>query len=301
LTLARVHPTRVYRFYRGGALIDRLRGAAEDDGQFPEDWVGSIVPANNPGRDEPLAGLSRLEDGRLLRDAVAEDPGFWGTPDVLVKLLDPAQRLPVHAHPDRPFARMHFGSAYGKTEAWMIVGTRDETADVWLGLREPVARDEYRSWIERQDDALLDSLHKLTVSAGDAIYVPAGVPHAIGAGALMVELQEPADLSIVCEWRGFPIDPADAHLGIGWDRALDAFHLDAYEPFVGLPDDAAAFFHVDDRAESAGRFAVLLVLEGDGEIDGQAARAGDAFVVPARAEWFAVDGDLRVMRCFGGG
>src|SRR4051794_40911476 len=112
MTAHRVHPARVYRFYRGGALIDRLRGEPEHDGEFPEDWVASVTEARNPGRDEADAGLARLEDGRLLRDAVAEDPAYWGTPSVLVKLLDPANRLPVHAHPNRAFAREHLGSEY---------------------------------------------------------------------------------------------------------------------------------------------------------------------------------------------
>ena len=56
MNLARVRPTRVYRFYRGGALIDRLRGEPEQDGDRPEDWIASVVAANNPGRDEPEAG-----------------------------------------------------------------------------------------------------------------------------------------------------------------------------------------------------------------------------------------------------
>jgi mannose-6-phosphate isomerase len=301
MNLARVRPTRVYRFYRGGALIDRLRGEPAGDGAYPEDWVGSVVAANNPGRDEPEAGLTRLEDGRLLRDAIRESPADWGTPDVLVKLLDPAERLPVHAHPDRKFARRNLGSEYGKTEAWIVVATRDENAEVWLGLTEDVEPDRYREWIERQErGALLGSLHKLTVRAGDIVFVPAGVPHAIGAGALIVELQEPADLSIVCEWNGFPIDPAHAHLGLGWDVALGALRLSAFEPRFGLPAEAARFFQVDERAEPAGRFAVLLVLEGEGELDGQPARAGDAFVIPAAADAFDVRGDLRALRCQGG-
>jgi mannose-6-phosphate isomerase len=300
VTAARIRPTRVFRFYRGGALIDRLRGEAGHDGDFPEDWVGSVVPANNPGRDEPDAGLTRLAGGRLLRDAAAADPVYWGTPDVLVKLLDPAVRLPVHAHPDRAFAREHCHSAYGKTEAWIVVATREPEAEVWLGLREDVDAAEYRGWIDRQDGALLESLHRMTVRAGDVVYVPAGVPHAIGAGALIVELQEPADLSIICEWKGFPIDPGDTHLGIGWDRALGALNLAAYEPELGLPSEAGAFFHVDEHVEPAGRFAVLLVLEGEGEVDGQPARPGDAFVVPAAAESIDASGGLRVMRCFGG-
>ena len=63
MNLARVRPTRVYRFYRGGAMIDRLRGEPEQDGDRAEDWVASVVAANNPGALEPEAGLTRLETG----------------------------------------------------------------------------------------------------------------------------------------------------------------------------------------------------------------------------------------------
>lgn len=301
MNLARVRPTRVYRFYRGGALIDRLRDEPEQDGDRPEDWIASVVAAKNPGRDEPEAGLTRLETGALLRDVIRERPAHWGTPNVLVKLLDPVERLPVHAHPNREFARAHLGSDYGKTEAWLIVATRDSEAEVWLGLQEDVDPARYRSWIEEQDtDALLSSLHHLVVRPGDVVFVPAGVPHAIGGGALIVELQEPTDFSILCEWKGFPVDPADAHLGLGWGVALEALRLDAYEPELGMPEEAAEFFEVDEHAEPAGRFGVLLVLEGDGAIDGRPARAGDAFAMPAAAQPFDVHGDLRILRCIGG-
>lgn len=216
-----------------------------------------------------------------------------------MKLLDPVERLPVHAHPDREFARTELGSDYGKTEAWLIVATRAEEAEVWLGLREPVPPEQYRRWIETQDrERLLGSLNRLTVRTGDVIFVPAGVPHAIGAGALIVELQEPTDFSIVCEWQGFPIAPDDAHLGLGWDRAFEAFDLDVFEPALGLPENP--FFSVDDRAEPAGRFGVLLVLEGDGELAGEAVRPGDAFVLPAACEPFETRGHFRVIRALGG-
>jgi mannose-6-phosphate isomerase len=219
---------------------------------------------------------------------------------VLVKLLDPADRLPVHAHPSRAFAREHLGSEFGKTEAWIVVATRETEAEVWLGLRDAVEPARYREWIERQDtEMLLDSLNRLTVKAGDVLFVPAGVPHAIGAGVLIVELQEPTDFSIICEWDGFPISADAAHLGLGWDRALAALDLSAFTPRLGLPPEASEFFAVDDRNEPAGEFAVLLVLEGSGEIDGQPARAGDTFVLPAAAERYDVRGDLRVLRCLG--
>jgi mannose-6-phosphate isomerase len=303
-------PTRVYRFYRGGALLGALRGEPAQDGSFPEDWVGSVTPASNPGRDEPEAGLSRLGDGRLLREAIASDPQSWlghehvrrfGTSTgLLVKLLDAAERLPVHAHPGRGFARASLGSPFGKTEAWIIVATRAESGEVWVGLREPVSSERYRGWIESQDaDALLGSLNHVEVSAGDVVYVPAGVPHAIGAGVLVLELQEPTDFSLVCEWTGYPIRPEDSHLGLGWDRALEALDLSAHEPVRRMPDESRAFFWADETAESAGRFAVLVVLDGEGSIAGMPARAGDGFVVPSTAHELETSGRLRLVRCLG--
>ena len=275
----RLLPTRVYRFYRGGALIGRLRGEPETDDVFPEDWVGSVTPAHNPGRDDPDEGLSRLADGRLLRDAIAADPIAWlgeehlarfGTSTgLLVKLLDAAERLPVHVHPDRTFARQMFDSPFGKTEAWIVLDTRDGEADVWVGLRESVEAERYSRWIEEQDtDRLLSSLNRISVRRGDVVYVPAGVPHALGAGLLIAELQEPTDYSILCEWRGFPIRPEDSHLGLGWAAAMAALDLSAHEPVLGLPAEARSFFWADWQLEANGRFAILLVVEGEGRIDG---------------------------------
>jgi mannose-6-phosphate isomerase len=303
----RVTPTRVYRFYRGGLLIDRMRGQPGVDSEYPEDWVGSVTVASNPGRDEPLAGLSRLDDGSLLRDEIAADPEGWlgadaarGSTGVLVKLLDPAERLPVHFHPDRSFAATNFGSAFGKTEAWIVVATRGEESEVWIGLREPVDSETYRGWIDDQDRAsLLASLNRVPVRTGDVVYVPAGTPHAIGAGALIAELQEPTDFSIVCEWAGFPIRPEDSHLGIGWDAALSALDLRAHTPIRELPDAAREFFWADELAEPAGRFAVWIVLDGSGSVDGAPARTGDCFVVPAAAEQVEVSSGLRILRCLG--
>ena len=307
-SIERLQPTRVYRFYRGGALLGALRGEQEEDVTFPEDWIGSVTRAQNPGRDDPTEGLTPLADGRLLKDVVEAAPERWlgsrhverfgVTTGLLVKLLDPAERLPVHAHPNRAFARRHLGSRFGKTEAWIVVATRGAEADVWVGLRRPVERDRYRAWIERQDtQALLGSLHRVTVRSGDVVYVPAGVPHAIGPGALIAELQEPTDFLIHCEWSGFPIRPEDSHLGLGWDTALAALDLEPREPVLGLPEEAAAFFWVDETVAPAGRFAVLLVLAGEGELDGQPARRGDAFAVPASTNRLEVSGDLRVLRC----
>jgi mannose-6-phosphate isomerase len=303
-----LRPTRVRRFYRGGALLARLAGEPEDDDFFPESWIGSTTQARNPGGVDETEGLSRLSDGRLLRDAIAADSATWlGEPHLarfgpstalLVKLLDAAERLPVHAHPDRAFASRELGSPFGKTEAWVVLDTRSDDARVWVGLRERVELEQYLRWIARQDvDALLSSLNELSVGRGDVVYVPGGVPHAIGAGVLIAELQEPTDFSLLCQWQGFPIREEDSHLGLGWKRAVHALDLRAFEPGLGLPPEARAFFWTDREPRAASRFTILLVLTGEGRIAGTPARRGDAFAVPAAVDDLELEGDLDVLRC----
>ena len=150
---------------------------------------------------------------------------------MLVKLLDAGERLPVHVHPDRAWAGRHLGCRYGKTEAWYVVAA-DEGAQVHLGFRHDVPRAVLAERVERQEGAaLLDVMHVRTVSAGDGILVPAGWPHAIGAGILVVEAQEPTDFSILLEWTGFDLDgPAEGHLGLGFDTALGAVDVRGHAP-----------------------------------------------------------------------
>ena len=66
-----------------------------------------------------------------------------------------------------------------------------------------------------------------------------------------------------------------------------------------LPPEAREFFWADREQDAAGRFAILVVLAGDGAIGREPARAGDAFAVPAAADDLDFEGDLELLRCLG--
>jgi mannose-6-phosphate isomerase len=327
----RLLPSRVSRFYRGGLLLDRFRGEADPrDTDRPEDWVGSATRAwTPPGTPETDEGLSEAEVGGEIRRVADID----AEPGVLVKLLDAGIRLPVHAHPTREFAQAHLGSSYGKTEAWVILATRvvpgEPPPNVRLGFRRDVSGDELLRWIEADDQAeLLGALHTRSARPGDAWLVPAGTPHAIGAGVLILEVQEPSDFSIVLETAGFPIRREDAHLGLGWDVMLDAIDrrgrtdaaIDGLRSIVTrndtpvLVEAAAPFFAVRRFAiagrqavETGGHYAVGAVLDGAGVVRTRggelAIGAGDTFAIPASAGWAeleATEAILEVLVCTGG-
>ena len=333
-------PNRIPRFYGGGLLLGRFRGdpAAADDGR-PEDWVGSatatwtapaappasagISPVDVAGRRTTIAELVASEPEAMVGAALLERAG--PTPGVLVKLLDAGERLPVHAHPTREAAARLLGSPFGKTEAWLILATRSGRPEpVWAGFREPMDPAALLHRLERQPtDDLLGALTEHLVRPGDVVLVAGGVPHAIGAGILLLELQEPTDFSIVAETRGFPIDDADASLRLGWDRAVEFFDASAAPVVVRpepdaerlLPADADAYFRLLRQRVARGSsgtapfdpaYAVGVVLEGSGEVRGAArsvtVRPGDTFALPAIAVAEArieAGTDLQLAWCLG--
>ena len=64
-----------------------------------------------------------------------------------------------------------------------------------------------------------------------------------------------------------------------------------------IPAEASAYFWADTVAEPSGKFAVVVVLDGEGMLDGTPTRAGNGFAVPAGLDDLNVTGDLRVLRC----
>jgi mannose-6-phosphate isomerase len=294
-------------FYRGAGRIAEFRnGPALPD--RPEDWVGSVT--SRFGRAP--SGLSTLTDGRVLAEAIAADPRWWLGPDrvdtgVLVKLLDAGQRLPLHVHPDRRFATAHLASPYGKTEAWVIVAARPD-AYVHLGFDRDVPAAELAGWVAgQQTERMLAATNKIPVAAGDAILCPAGVPHAIGDGILLVEIQEPTDFSVLLEYEGFGL--ADGHLGLGYDLALECVDRNAWTPAriqtlrggAGrlLPEAADEFFsarrlHGGDTVAQG--FSVLVAVAGAGRLGDQPIRRGDTLLVPYAAGPLPLEGQVEAIR-----
>ncbi len=322
-------PNSIEHQYLGGDLIAALRGGPGGPNR-PEEWLGSATTRFGSDSD----GLTVI-DGVPLRDHIAAAPETWlgadhveryGTsPALLVKLLHAGQRLPVHLHPSRAFATRHLDCPFGKSEAWLVLDRDRSDTTVYVGTNRPVERAQWEELMADQDaDAMLELLNPVTVEPGDGVFVPAGSPHAIGEGLLILELQEPTDFSILLEWEGFEFDgPNDGHLDLGFDTALgainhhpfDADRLDelilratrsATESTVGraLPPAADPYFELRRWAPAASAmtlpttFGILLVTGGSGEIawNGSAGSCaverGEAYVVPHGSGPVTLSGDL---------
>jgi mannose-6-phosphate isomerase len=316
-------PNVIEHWYAGGPALAAWRGLPAVGERSPEEWIGATVARFG----EPEHGPAHLADGTLLRDAVVGDPIAWlgrddgapGDTGILVKLLDAGQRLPVHVHPTRDYATHHLGCAYGKTEAWYVLQAATDAA-VWVGWREDVDHRRVRGLVDEQDaDAMLALMHRIPVRPGDGILVPGGTPHAIGAGILLIEAQEPTDQSILLERTNTTASDAEVFLGLDRDVALSVVdttaladpgrlmrHASAAADLVAvLPGEAAPYFRMEmlsaGGAVPAG-FAVAVVLAGSGTVTSAHGApldvtAGQTLVVPAASGDWHVDPDARLLVC----
>lgn len=242
-----LRPNRVWRSYRGGRLLSELEGRADAvDDHFPEDWIGSAVRAINPAEvsrpGEGLASVALGDELVGLDELFAEQVEFFfgaehrkhygAQPEFLVKFIDSAERLHFQCHPTKAFSRENLDSRYGKFEAYYVLDVRPEVGEgkVYVGFQRPPARDQLKDIIERQNiPALLDCFEPITVKRGDVVIVPGGVPHALGAGVLLVEILEPSDWVARFEYqRGdYVLPEKDRFMGRGVDFALDMMDLQA--------------------------------------------------------------------------
>ncbi|HEX7472703.1 MAG TPA: hypothetical protein VF323_06445 [Candidatus Limnocylindrales bacterium] len=342
------HP--LYRFYEGGRLSRAFRGLPDrPDDWWSEDWVGSCTLANNPAPDGAPQGLSAVEVPGVgpitLREIIetaseavvgAAFAARWGPiAGILVKLLSPAGQVPLHAHPSREWATRHLGSPFGKTEAWILLGTPGdglEPAYAGIGFRPGIDREAFAAAARGHDRAAVRAtLHRTEIRAGEVVVAHAGVPHYLGPRVSFIEIQEPTDHIVIAETDG--ADDDGATMGLGWEVALDMIDYRAADREATLArarqeprivrrsgasletrlfhDDVLPFFDAtrldvqDEIAVEDGRFSIDVVTAGEGTLIGdfgaRPVRRGDTFACAASfGHRFRAGGEpLSVVRCLG--
>ncbi|MCL2058389.1 MAG: class I mannose-6-phosphate isomerase [Oscillospiraceae bacterium] len=111
---------------------------------------------------------------------------------ILIKLIDAKQNLSLQVHPDDDYARLHEGGSMGKNEAWYVIDC-EPGARLILGLKEDAPTDKIPELIK--SGAILEYANSVPVKPGDCYYVPAGLLHAIGGGALIAEVQQSSNIT----------------------------------------------------------------------------------------------------------
>lgn len=186
-----LYPLRLQPVYKdylwGGDRIAREYGRQAPPGLVAESWEvadrpeGMSVVTNGALKGSTLQTLMRGLD----LDLVGRRGRGLKVLPLLIKLIDARQTLSVQVHPDNAGAEQHGGEP--KTEMWYILAA-EPGAFVYSGLRPGVTPDAFRRAVADQTVEAL--LNKIPVQAGDAVYIPGGRVHAIGAGCLLLECQQ---------------------------------------------------------------------------------------------------------------
>ena len=122
---------------------------------------------------------------------------------LLVKFIDAHQDLSVQVHPDDDLAhRRH--NCPGKTEMWYIIDA-EPGASLLAGMSRTITPKQYLEHME--NGTLLDVLARHFTHEGDIFFLPSGRIHSIGAGNLLLEVQQPSDIT----YRVYDYDRIDTN------------------------------------------------------------------------------------------
>ncbi len=283
-------PIFMERIWGGRRLQSEFAKNLPRHGRIGESWeIVDREEAQSVVRDGPLRGKTLHELWTEHRQEIFGDVVNRERFPLLVKLLDAQEKLSLQVHPPEKVA-MELGSE-AKTEFWYVAAA-DPNAELFVGLREPITAEEFKSVLDKKTVA--DCVHTIRVKAGDAMFLPAGRFHAVGAGNLLVEIQQNSDTTYrVFDWQRLNEHgkPRELHL----DQALASIDFNDVRPKLIEPKGELLIRHelfeiqkwnLNSPREivSAGQFAIGACLSGKLQCADVAFAAGEFFLVPAETQ-----------------
>lgn len=177
----------------GGNKLREKYGKSSELANIAESWECSVHPQ----------GLSKVASGkykgRYLRDVLAEHPEYLDNKiksvddfPFLIKFIDAREKLSVQVHPNDEYAKNHENGALGKTEMWYVVEA-EKNSELVYGLYDDITPQQLEDGAKNGD--IEKYLNKVKTQPGDVFFIPAGTIHGIGAGNLIVEVQENSDVT----------------------------------------------------------------------------------------------------------
>ena len=280
----------------GGHQIQAYKGLAATDEPIGESWEVSAVPPSTSiisngewsGRD--LISVIDEQPEAILGKAVNER--FQGKLPLLVKFIDARQDLSIQVHPDDEMAQREHGKM-GKSEMWYVLKA-DQGAHLYAGFEQEITADEYQQRIT--DGSITHVLARHEVRKGDVFYIPAGRVHSIGAGIMLVEVQQSSDVTYRIydyDRRGLDGNPRELHTELA-AKALDYHveenyrteYMETYNRAMKIIDTPDFVVRVMEVTGSFHRnllkydsFIISVCLEGDCKISIRS--TGDEIMLPA--------------------
>ncbi len=283
----------LYPFVFQPIFKERIWGGREIERHF-----GKTLPLNKPigesweisdraGDESVIVGgkfagksirwLMENHPHEMLGDAKAAAGGRF---PILCKILDAREKLSLQVHPPANKAADLCGEP--KTEMWFIANAAPG-AELYAGLKRGVTRGEFEKKLS--DGRLAECFHRIPVRTGDAMFLPSGRVHAIGAGLVIFEIQQNSDTTYrLFDWNRMGTDgkPRELHVA----QSLASIDFNDFEPTL-----AATTFSGDAKIKSR-----PLVRDPLFDIDQVEMKVGAAhFLKPRKLQIIAVvNGQLKI-------
>ena len=187
-------PIAHYRIWGGNKLNQAVSAELQMD-NLGEIWSISGVAENiSIVENGALAGKNLQELIEIYQEKLVGKKvwkKFGNEFPLLIKFIDAAQPLSVQVHPDDEQAKKLHNS-FGKSEMWYIMEA-EKDSELIIGFKEGIGKSDYEKHLKTE--TLEEILGKIPVEKGDAVYIPAGRVHAIGAGIVLAEIQQTSDVT----------------------------------------------------------------------------------------------------------
>ncbi|MFA7257320.1 MAG: type I phosphomannose isomerase catalytic subunit [Kiritimatiellales bacterium] len=290
----------VYKDYIwGGSRIPKLFNRNEPDGIYAESWEISTHPdGTTPIANGPLAGKTLLdllpEHKTALLGTNVKGDDF----PLLIKLIDARDTLSVQVHPNEANAAAVNGDP--KTEMWYFL-EGGGSAQIYCGLKPGIGKETFLQAMENKTFA--DILQSIPAEKGEAVFVPGGRVHAIGAGCLILEIQQNSNTTYrIYDWDRVGADGKSRELHI--DKALKVIDWenngDPRCKISGTTVQNCEYFRLDRFELGAEQnfpmvgnsFHALFIAEGSGTISWDSGEEklspGQSWLVPAGLKSYTV-------------
>jgi mannose-6-phosphate isomerase len=274
------------RIWGGRKLADLFGKALPRNEDIGESWeIVDRPEAQSIVRNGPLRGKSLHELWTQGRPIFGDVPGSPRFP-LLVKLLDAQEKLSLQVHPPEKIAAKLGGEP--KNEFWYVVAA-EPGAELFLGFRESITLDQFNNAL--RDGTAADHVYKIRVKAGDAVFLPAGRFHGIGAGNLLVEIQQNSDTTYrIFDWNRVDQHGKPRQLHI--EQALQSIDFNDVRPKLIESKGELLLRHEHfeiqkwnlDRPRTVtplGQFAIVCCLTGRLSCANVDLTPGELFLVPA--------------------
>lgn len=283
----------------GGNRLRKEYGKVSDSDKIAESWElschkdGESVIADGEFAGMTLTAFIEKSGREVLGNNCRKFEYF----PILIKLIDAKDNLSIQVHPNNEYAQRVEGE-YGKTEMWYIVDC-DPGAELLYGFKSNITKEEFERRIK--DNTLLEVTNSVEVHKGDVFFIEAGTLHAIGKGILIAEIQQNSNTTYrIYDYGRVGADGKPRQLHI--DKAVEVTELTPPKyPCKPMGNEEVKDSYTEQLLSKCEYFRVkklnvkekctleagtdsfnsILVLDGEGELDGVKLKKGDSCFIPS--------------------